>query len=79
MDTKTLKTLFDSGSLTEAIITEKPLEPETWILSVIDRHDREIPVTIVRKKDAKSYKNVDSVLNDLRKIGFKKATFCLAE
>lgn len=77
MEAKTLKILFDTGSLANAQVQPYPMEKDAWMLAVRLRNGEEQTVTRVRTKRAKIYKSIDAVLADVRKIGFNSAEVCL--
>jgi hypothetical protein len=77
VEAKTLKILFDTGSLANAQVQPYPMVKDSWMLAIKLRNGEQRTVTRVRTDRAKIYKSINAVLADVRKIGFSSAEVCL--
>lgn len=71
-----LKTTFDSGGLTSAIVTPIEFTNDCYMLIINDKANKKHIMTSQRSKshEPRVFKSIDAAVENASKIGFKKIT-----
>lgn len=74
MEIKVLKTLFDNGALSSAVVAPAPMEPDKWVILIETQHGSNEQLTTANSKHDKLFKRLPAALEDVRRIGFQQVT-----